>query len=167
MENRTYELQGITHMTPFRKYGKLPAGPSTYQFNDITSLCAAFSHINLLPTNVKIVREHDLYEESLVISKSVLNMNPRSQRVGDSITLTATVSMDHSFIRFICHKFLVIEVIPDFNGGSLNFVVKGLIIISILKSLSFSMLSEYQTRQMLSIKSSICISWKTAALKWK
>ena len=28
--NRTYELSGITHVTPFRKYGKHSTGPSTY-----------------------------------------------------------------------------------------------------------------------------------------
>ena len=28
--NRTYELTGITHVTPFRKYGKHSTGPSTY-----------------------------------------------------------------------------------------------------------------------------------------
>ena len=28
--NRTCELSGITHVTPFRKYGKHTAGPSTY-----------------------------------------------------------------------------------------------------------------------------------------
>ena len=29
-ENRTYELSGITHVTPFRKYGKHSTGPSSY-----------------------------------------------------------------------------------------------------------------------------------------
>ena len=28
--NRTYELSGITHVTPFRKYGTHSTGPSTY-----------------------------------------------------------------------------------------------------------------------------------------
>ena len=28
--NRTYELSGITHVTPFRRYGKHSTGPSTY-----------------------------------------------------------------------------------------------------------------------------------------
>ena len=28
--NHTYELSGITHVTPFRKYGKHSTGPSTY-----------------------------------------------------------------------------------------------------------------------------------------
>ena len=28
--NRSYELTGITHVTPFRKYGKHSTGPSTY-----------------------------------------------------------------------------------------------------------------------------------------
>ena len=28
--NRTYELSGITHVTPFRKYGKHSTGPSSY-----------------------------------------------------------------------------------------------------------------------------------------
>ena len=28
--NRTYDLSGITHVTPFRKYGKRSTGPSTY-----------------------------------------------------------------------------------------------------------------------------------------
>ena len=29
--NRTYELSGITHMTPFHKYGTHSTGPSTYR----------------------------------------------------------------------------------------------------------------------------------------
>ena len=28
--NRSYELSGITHVTPFRKYRKHSTGPSTY-----------------------------------------------------------------------------------------------------------------------------------------
>ena len=42
--NRTYELSGITHVTPFRKYGKHSTGPTTYGPESIpTSSCSPVS----------------------------------------------------------------------------------------------------------------------------
>ena len=38
--NRTYELSGITHVTPFRKYGKHSTGTSTYSEPVPTASCS-------------------------------------------------------------------------------------------------------------------------------
>ena len=96
--NRTYELSGKTHVTPFRKYGKHSTGPSTYgpwartysklfSCKPVLTVCSYGAQSNEICTYGRVSR----------------GTIPRVRRYG--LLYLRTVEYDHCFYLGGCRRY--------------------------------------------------------------